>query len=78
MPHSNVDTFLLCKTSVFHNKKINIDKIIIKKQDGGTKHREIQNKSATIWYFGSGKTESSERVIDIGDTIVNTLKEYKL
>lgn len=30
-----------------------------------------------MWFFGTCKTPSSYRTIDIGDTLVNALKEYK-
>lgn len=30
-----------------------------------------------MWFFGTCKTKSSYRTIDIGDTLVNALKEYK-
>ena len=42
------------------NKKINIDKIVVKRnQGGGTKHREIQGKSATVWYKASTEHRAS-------------------
>lgn len=61
------------------NKTINVDKIIVKRnQQGGSKKKHIRGKSKTVWYFGTCKTKSSVRVIDIGNTLVNALKEYKL
>lgn len=64
------------------NKKITVEKIVKKiakegkVSEGGVK-RGIRGKSTTKWYFGSCKTTSSYRTIDIGDTLVNALKEYK-
>ena len=62
----------------FAKKTITINKNIVKKnQNGGTKKRHISGNSITVWYFGPCKTESSYRTIDIGDTLLNALKEYK-
>lgn len=64
------------------NKKITVEEIVkkIEKEgkvsEGGVK-RGIRGKSTTKWYLGSCKTTSSYRTIDIGDTLVNALKEYK-
>lgn len=60
------------------NKKISINKIIGKKnQSGGTKKRHISGQSTTVWCFGPCKTENSYRTIEIGDTLVNALKQFK-
>ena len=57
------------------NKIINVDKIIIKRnQEGGSKKKHARGKSKTVWYFGTCKAKSSVRVIDIGNTFVNALK----
>lgn len=62
----------------FENKTLRVDRNILKKnQNGGTKKRHISGNSTTVWYFGTCKTPSSYRTIDIGDTLVNALKEYK-
>lgn len=66
----------------FENKKITINKIVKKiekegKVSEGKRKRGIRGKSTTRWYFGTCKTPSSYRTIDIGDTLVNALKEYK-
>lgn len=37
----------------------------------------IEGNSTTVWYFGNCKTPSSHRVIEIGDTLLNALKEFK-
>lgn len=64
------------------NKKIMVEKIVkkIEKEgkvsEGGVK-RGIRGKATTKWYFGSCKTTSSYRTIEIGDTLANALKEYK-
>ena len=61
------------------NKTLTVNKNILKKnQKGGTKSRHISGKATTVWYFGTCKTKSSYRTIEIGDTLVNALKEYKL
>ncbi len=60
------------------NKTLTVNKNILKKnQEGGTKNRNISGNATTVWYFGTCKTPCSYRTIDIGDTLVNTLKEYK-
>jgi len=60
------------------NKTLTVARNIVKKnQGGGTKHRQISGKSTTVWYYGPCKTESSYRTIDIGDTLVEALKEFK-
>lgn len=62
----------------FENKTITVNKNIVKKnQNGGTKHRHISGNAKTIWYFGPCKTKTSYRTIDIGDTLVKALKDYK-
>ena len=66
----------------FENKKITINKIAkkIEKEgktsDGGVA-RGIRGKATTRWYFGTCKTASSYRTVDVGDTLLNALKEYK-
>lgn len=62
----------------FKNKTLRVDRNIVKKnQAGGTKRRLIEGESTTVWYFGPCKTPSSHRVIEIGDTLLNALKEFK-
>ena len=62
----------------FDKKTLRVDRNIIKKnQSGGTKRRLIEGNSTTVWYFGNCKTPSSHRVIEIGDTLLNALKEFK-
>ena len=62
----------------FENKKLSVNKNILKKnQVGGTKQRHLSGNSTTVWYFGTCKTQSSYRTIDIGDTLLEALKEYK-
>ncbi len=62
----------------FENKTLSVNKNIVKKnQNGGTKKRHISGNSITTWYFGPCKTESSYRTIEIGDTLINALKQYK-
>lgn len=60
------------------NKTLTVNKNILKKnQNGATHGRHISGKATTVWYFGTCKTKSSYRTIEIGDTLVNALKEYK-
>lgn len=66
----------------FENKKITINKIAKKiekegKVSEGMVIRGFRGKSTTRWYFGACKTPTSYRTIDIGDTLLNALKEYK-
>ena len=66
----------------FENKKITVNKIAKKiEKEGKTSEkgvkRGIRGKSTTKWYFGSCKTPKSYRTIDVGDTLLNALKEYK-
>ena len=66
----------------FGNKKITVNKAAKKievngKTSEGKKIRGIRGKSTTKWYFGACKNESSYRTVDIGDTLLNALKEYK-
>lgn len=60
------------------NKTLTVNKNILKKnQNGATHGRHISGKATTVWYFGTCKTQGSYRTIEIGDTLVNSLKEYK-
>ena len=60
------------------NKKLTVNKNVLKKNQAGATHgRHISGKATTMWFFGTCKTPSSYRTIDIGDTLVNALKEYK-
>ena len=62
----------------FENKTITINKNIVKRnQNGDSKQRHISGNATTVWYFGPCKTASSYRTIEIGDTLINALKEYK-
>lgn len=65
----------------FERKTITVNKVAKKiesqyKNDEGIPKR-IRRKSATKWYFGACKNKSSYRTIDIGDTLINALKEFK-
>lgn len=66
----------------FENKKIEVNKISKKiEKEGrtseGKRPRGIRGKATTRYYLGACKTPSSYRTIDIGDTLLNALKEYK-
>ncbi|HJJ18728.1 MAG TPA: site-specific integrase [Clostridiaceae bacterium] len=62
----------------FENKKISVNKNIVEKNHKGSTHgRHLSGNATTVWYFGTYKTKSSYRTIDIGDTLLNALKEYK-
>lgn len=50
----------------FEKKTLTVNKNILKKnQNGGTKKRHISGNSTTVWYFGTCKTKSSYRTIEI-------------
>lgn len=65
----------------FENKKITVNKIVKKIEKEGkvsdSQKRGISGKSTTKWYFGTCKNKSSYRTVDVGDTLLNALKEYK-
>lgn len=62
----------------FDNKTITVNKNVLKKNQAGATHgRHISGKATTVWYFGTCKTQGSYRTIEIGDSLVNALKEYK-
>ncbi len=62
----------------FENKTLTVNKNVLKKnQKEATHGRHISGKATTVWYFGTCKTPSSYRTIEIGDTLINALKEYK-
>lgn len=66
----------------FENKKLTVNKIAKKIEKEGKVSelgvkRGIRGKATTKWYFGACKTPSSYRTIDIGDTLLTALKEYK-
>ena len=62
----------------FENKTLTVNKNVLKKnQNGATHGRHISGKATTVWYFGTCKTPGSYRTIEIGDTLVKALKEYK-
>ena len=59
-------------------KRLTVNKNILKKnQKGGTKGNHISGNSTTVWYFGTCKTQSSYRTIEISDTLINSFKKYK-
>lgn len=64
-----------------NNKKITVDKIIKKIAKDGkvsdSPKRGVRGKSTTKWYYGTCKTKSSYRTIDIGDTLVDALRTYQ-
>lgn len=60
------------------NKTLTVNKNILKKNQASATHgRHISGKATTMWFFGTCKTLGSYRTIDIGDTLVEALKEYK-
>ena len=66
----------------FEKKKITVNKIAKKIETDGkvadrTIRRGVRGRSTTKWYFGSCKTPKSHRTIDVGDTLLNALKEFK-
>ena len=63
----------------FEKKTLTINKNIIKKNQYGLPKRKNITKghSVGVWYYGDCKNPQSRRTISIGDTLVNTLKDYK-
>ena len=60
------------------NKTLTVNKNVLEKNQNGSTHgRHLSGNATTVWYFGTCKTQSSYRTIDIGDTLVNALKKYK-
>lgn len=59
-------------------KTLTVNKNIVEKNQNGSTHvRHLSGRAKTVWYFGTCKTPSSYRTIDIGDTLVTALKEFK-
>ena len=54
----------------FENKEITVNKITIK--------RNPENEKKSSWYFSDPKTDTSSRIVKIGDTLYNFLKEEKV
>lgn len=65
----------------FEHKKITVNKnakkIELEKTSDGTYKHGTKRKAKAKWYFGACKNKSSYRTIDVGDTLLNALKEYK-
>ena len=62
----------------FEKKTIRVARNIVKKnQVGGTKKRLLSGDSTGVWYFGTCKTKSSYRTIEIGDTLLYALRDFK-
>lgn len=60
------------------NKTLTVNKNVLKKNQASATHgRHISGKATTMWFFGTCKTKGSYRTIDIGDTLVAALKEFK-
>jgi len=65
----------------FEHKKITVNKnakkIELEKASDGTFKHGAKRKAKAKWYYGACKNKSSYRTIDVGDTLLNALKEYK-
>ncbi|MBO5004036.1 MAG: site-specific integrase [Clostridia bacterium] len=60
------------------NKTLTVNKNIVEKNQNGSTHgRHLSGNAKTVWYFGTCKTKSSYRTIDIGDTLVKALRDFK-
>ncbi len=66
----------------FENHTITVSKQVVKRVYQTPDHKavtvrkaETRKESHTMWYFTTTKTKSSERIIKIGDTLYNELKE---
>lgn len=62
----------------FEKKTITVNKIAVKmNQNKQPKRGGIHGHAMTQWYFGTCKTPTSYRTINVGDTLINLLIEYK-
>lgn len=62
----------------FENMTIDVNKQILKRNfEVDTKVRKHEKQERSAWYLSSLKTEASDRVIKIGATLLNALKEYR-
>lgn len=64
----------------FENKTLTVNKIAKKFDYNSSKdknYRGIKGKAQTKWYLGACKTKSSYRTLQIGDTLLNALADYK-
>lgn len=64
----------------FEKKTLTVNKIAKKfdyNSKKGDKTKPPKGQSRTTWYLGACKTPSSYRTIQIGDTLINALMDYK-
>ncbi|QUH18701.1 site-specific integrase [Alkaliphilus sp. B6464] len=65
----------------FKNKTLTVEKIAYKRNYGVDVRKVLKEKGKkeekSAWYFGTPKTETSNRTIKIGDTLVSELKQYR-
>ena len=63
----------------FDNKTITINKNIIRKNKFGLpkRYKSTKGHSIEVWSYGTCKNPQSQRTISIGDTLVESLKEFK-
>lgn len=65
----------------FEEKTLEVNKLAYKRNYGVDIRKVMKEKGKkeekSAWYFGDTKTFSSNRVIKIGDTLIQELKEYK-
>lgn len=65
----------------FENKTLTVNKIAYKRNYGVDVRKVMKEKNKkeekSAWYFGTPKTETSNRTIKIGDTLLKALKEYR-
>lgn len=63
------------------NRTITVNKITVKRNYGVDTRKVMEKKGKkeekSAWYFGTPKTESSNRTIKFGDTLYNALKHEK-
>ena len=65
----------------FKEKTLDVNKLVYKRNYGVDVRQVMKQKGKreekSAWYFGDTKTKSSERIIKIGDNLIQELKEYK-
>lgn len=59
------------------NRTLTVNKIIVKRNYGVDVRKTLEKKEKSAWYFGTTKTDSSNRTIKFGDTLYKALKHAK-
>lgn len=63
------------------NRTIDMNKITVKRNFGADVRKVVEKKGKkelkSVWYFGTPKTKSSNRIVKFGNSLYNALKEAK-